>query len=264
MDEKSIELYQEEQRKLLIDLNQSIREVKSLIDIQVKQYEAPVKEVDVKGKVTVNTEKNVSVDNISDVVEALNELSGIITKSLKENSYKPLESVSVKNIKDAKPDSIKVNNLSELSDFFKGLSKDIIDNKPIVNVTKQDVVFPTSPLNPISVRLSDGKSFYNAIAAAVSSGTAMFRDQAGRSAVVELTADGKVPVEAGSTSVYESRNDTTTDANLVYLAKALPGSATTDAVWQIKRYNKSAGTMTFADDVTNFTKVWNDRTGYTY
>ena len=81
---------------------------------------------------------------------------------------------------------------------------------------------------------------------------------------IELTVDGKIPVEAGATSNYESRNDTTTDANLVYLGKALPGSATSDAAWQIKRYNKSAGHMSFADDETTFTKIWDSRTGYTY
>lgn len=68
---------------------------------------------------------------------------------------------------------------------------------------------------------------------------------------------------SGSTE-YENRNDTTTDTNLVYLGKALPGSATSDAAWQIKRYNKSAGHMSFADDVTTFTKTWDDRTSYSY
>lgn len=70
--------------------------------------------------------------------------------------------------------------------------------------------------------------------------------------------------QPGESIAYESRNDTTTDTNLVYLGKALPGSATSDAAWQIKRYNKSAGTMTFADDVTTFTKTWDSRTSYTY
>lgn len=89
-------------------------------------------------------------------------------------------------------------------------------------------------------------------------------DSTGKPINVELTVDGKIPVEAGATSTYESRNDTTTDTNLVYLGKALPGSATSDAAWQIKRYNKSAGHMSFADDVTTFTKVWDNRTSYTY
>lgn len=68
----------------------------------------------------------------------------------------------------------------------------------------------------------------------------------------------------GGSADYQSFNDTTTDANLVYLGKAVPGSDATDAAWQIKRYNKSAGTMTFADDITTFTKQWSARTGYGY
>ena len=71
--------------------------------------------------------------------------------------------------------------------------------------------------------------------------------------------------QPGSTTTsYESRNDTTTDTNLVYLGKATPGTASSDAAWQIKRYNKSAGHMSFADDETTFTKTWDDRTSYTY
>lgn len=81
---------------------------------------------------------------------------------------------------------------------------------------------------------------------------------------IQLTADGKVPVEAGATSTYQSFNDTTTDVNLVYLGKSVAGTATSAGAWQIKRYNKSAGTMTFADDITTFTKTWDSRTGYSY
>lgn len=91
-----------------------------------------------------------------------------------------------------------------------------------------------------------------------------YQDSTGQPTTVQLTVDGKIPVEAGATSTYEGRNDTTTDTNLVYLAKAIPGTATSAAAWQIKRYNKSAGHMSFADDVTTFTKVWDDRTSYTY
>lgn len=76
--------------------------------------------------------------------------------------------------------------------------------------------------------------------------------------------DGSAIGSLSGSVTYESRNDTTTDTNLVYLAKAIPGTATSAAAWQIKRYNKSAGHMSFADDVTTFTKVWDDRTSYTY
>lgn len=89
-------------------------------------------------------------------------------------------------------------------------------------------------------------------------------DQNGIPVPIELTVDGKIPVEAGATSNYESRNDTTSDINLVYLGKALPGTATSDAGWQIKRYNKSAGHMSFADDATTYNKSWDLRSSYGY
>jgi len=91
-----------------------------------------------------------------------------------------------------------------------------------------------------------------------------YKDQSGMPAFPVLTADGKISVEAGETSTYESFVDTTTDVNLVYLGKATPGTATSAGSWQIKRYNKSAGHMSYADDVTTFTKTWDNRTSYSY
>lgn len=82
--------------------------------------------------------------------------------------------------------------------------------------------------------------------------------------VDEVTHRLLVSAVISSDTTYESYTDTTTDVNLVYLGKATPGSATSDAAWQIKRYNKSTGQMSFADDITTFTKVWSDRTTYTY
>lgn len=81
---------------------------------------------------------------------------------------------------------------------------------------------------------------------------------------VELTPDGKIPVEAGATSVFESRFDTTSVPGSVFLAKAVAGSVESDAVWQIKKVNISAGSSTFADDVTTFTKAWGSRLSYSY
>lgn len=77
-------------------------------------------------------------------------------------------------------------------------------------------------------------------------------------------ATGSLNTTSGGSAYYQAFNDTTTDTNLVYLGKAAPGSLVSDAVWQVKRYNKSTGKMTFADDVTSFTKQWDARTSYTY
>lgn len=82
--------------------------------------------------------------------------------------------------------------------------------------------------------------------------------------ITVVNPDGSAIGSLSGSTNYESRNDTTTDTNLVYLGKAVPGSATSDSAWQIKRYNKSAGHMSFADDETTFTKTWDDRTSYSY
>lgn len=86
----------------------------------------------------------------------------------------------------------------------------------------------------------------------------------GGGSIAPFLVDGALPVVSGGSVSYELRNDTTTDTNLVYLGKAEPGTATSAASWQIKRYNKSAGHMSFADDATTFTKVWDNRSTYGY
>ena len=79
-----------------------------------------------------------------------------------------------------------------------------------------------------------------------------------------VNPDGSSIGSVSGSSYYESYVDTTTDTNLVYLGKATPGSATTDAAWQVKRYNKSTGQMSFADDISTFSKSWDLRTTYVY
>lgn len=91
-----------------------------------------------------------------------------------------------------------------------------------------------------------------------------YEDSNGVPSFVQLTVDGKIPVEAGSTSTYEPAYDVLTDTNLVYLGKGVLGSAETDPTWQIKRLDKTTGRTTFADREATFTKVWDDRTTYAY
>lgn len=170
MDDIDQRLYAEENRQLLIDLNSGVLELKTLLSNQLEAYKAPVDEVTIKGGVTVNTEKNVNVENMPDILKGLDELSETITKAIEDNSHKPLQEVTVKNIKDALPESLEITNLEQLKSYFDDVVSavnTIKDNQPIVKVIKQDVVFPESPKKAIPVRLSDGKSFYNAIAMAM-------------------------------------------------------------------------------------------------
>ena len=163
MDSKDLELYYEENRKFLIDLNKGIQELIPLIKQQTEQYVAPLEKIQVEGQVKVNTEKQIEVSNIEDVVKQLEKLSSNLGSAIKENSYKPLKEITVKNIEDARGGTVKVTNLNELKSYLDNVAKIIIKNKPIINVEKQDITFPKLPRDAIPVRLSDGKSFYKAL-----------------------------------------------------------------------------------------------------
>ncbi len=141
-----------------------------------------------------------------------------------------------------------------------------VDNSEIAKILKTDlpkafdeaikgIVIPKTDTAPTNQLLKDLSEKLSSIDVGV-----RMKPQA--PATVKVTnPDGST---IGGSADYQSFNDTTTDANLVYLGKAVPGTLATDAAWQIKRYNKSAGTMTFADDITTYTKQWSARTGYTY
>ncbi len=51
-----------------------------------------------------------------------------------------------------------------------------------------------------------------------------------------------------------------------YVGKAAPGSSAASAVWQIKKLDTTSIALdkTYADGVTTFTNIWNDRAGYAY
>ena len=170
MDSKELELYHEEQRQQMIELNKSVDSVTKLLKEQIHQYQ-PVEEVEVTGKVQVNTEKEVAVSNLEQVVEQLNVLGDTLTKAIEKNAHKPLEKVEVKNIADAKQSTIEISNFKELANYFNEIKKELTNLDLNVNVEKQTLELPYSASKPLAVRLSDGKSFYKAMFQSVLGGT---------------------------------------------------------------------------------------------
>jgi hypothetical protein len=164
------ELYQEENRQALIDLNTNLK----IFGVELKtfneNYKPPLDNVTVSGKVDVNTEKSVEINNWQEFTDKFNEFTATISTAIAEHSYKPREAVKISNIDEITPKSIEINNLSDLTAYFDTLGEMIKNNQPIVNVTKQNIVFPTSAKNPIAVRLSNGKEFYEAIMGAMAGG----------------------------------------------------------------------------------------------
>lgn len=68
-----------------------------------------------------------------------------------------------------------------------------------------------------------------------------------------------------TTPGYNKLVDKVSDT-LMYIGDAIPSALVTDALWRIKKIQQSTGgiTIMFADDSSNFDKVWNDRANYLY
>lgn len=56
-------------------------------------------------------------------------------------------------------------------------------------------------------------------------------------------------------------------SSIIYIGKALPGSSTASASWQIQRMDESSTpdfNVKFADGTAAFTKIWDNRATYSY
>jgi YD repeat-containing protein len=67
---------------------------------------------------------------------------------------------------------------------------------------------------------------------------------------------------------YATRGDYDGSGNLIYLGRALTGSATSSAVWAIRKlsYDGSGNLLTiqWANGNTNYTNVWDNRVALSY
>lgn len=225
MDSKDLALYYEEQRQALIDLNKGITELHDILKqdkiAQVKLAEQPIVSVS-------NQRDSITVSNIAEVEKSLEKLSKTLENAIKNNSYKPKDEIKVTN----QPKDLKINNLSDLKAYFDDITQTIKDNQPIVQVTKQDIVWPTAPSQAIPVRLSDGKSFYKAIMTAVAGGgsnptsRSINTNQVSISSTATKIVDGNntrkcvTIINNGTTAVYIGNDSVTTSTGLLLIGTA--------------------------------------------
>lgn len=79
-----------------------------------------------------------------------------------------------------------------------------------------------------------------------------------------VDSSGKMLASTEETT-YATRLDDSTTANTVYIGKATIGSATSSAVWQIKKVDTTTGAdTTWADGNDNFDNNWDNRASLTY
>lgn len=69
---------------------------------------------------------------------------------------------------------------------------------------------------------------------------------------------------AASTTLYALRLDEAS-STITYIGEADPGTATSSALWRIKKMNSASGLIiTWADGNSDFDNVWDDRATLTY
>ena len=176
MNKRDFELHAEETHKKLVEVDQKLQQLDSLLSgvLKVQVESAPTQQV--SGEITVNTEKEVTIANIEEVHKAVKLLADETRKTITETYKEPPDNITVKNIAEAKADTVKVNNIVEFSNGVIKALEPIIAQvakiEPTVVVEQKEITLPTNPKNPIAVRLSDGKSWINQLIQGVASGVA--------------------------------------------------------------------------------------------
>jgi len=158
---------------------------------------------------------------------------------------KQLDTMKISNIQEAKTDKVAVTNLDELKKELQRLNKDFIATVEQldlnVNVEQKELKLPYSAKEAIPVRLSDGKSFYNAVFNAVSDASGETDPLVG----YQITERDDV----GSTKYY--------------------GYAKPNGAWYILRESSTGSYRYSKGERTNsagaiFADAWTDRVNLTY
>jgi hypothetical protein len=93
-------------------------------------------------------------------------------------------------------------------------------------------------------------------------------DSSGNWQLASLTNPVPVEVISNASTAYITEIDYVSGTNPVYVGMAVPGSALSAAVWQIKKLtydgNNNVTSVLFAGGSGAFTNIWNNRASYTY
>ena len=268
MDDIDKQLQFEELRLIFNDIKNGINSLKDLLGSNL-QITIP-DNIAVDSKVILeNKIDSLDISNLHILKEWIEDQTNQLRSVIKENKPETQRDIIVKNLKDIpKVESVTIKNWSDFDKFTKSVVNAIKENKSEVNVTKQEIKLPTSAKEPISVRLSDGKSFYNAIAA-MTSGLQIPRIQSTTTPAVYgvpvVNPDGSsIGSLSGSTIYITVIREDSIDPQITYVGKALPGTATSEASWQIASLDENTNLDLLYADGGAFTQVYDNREGLTY
>ena len=98
--------------------------------------------------------------------------------------------------------------------------------------------------------------------------TVIDRNEISRIITIGTQGPAGPPGPAGDEVVMYSKRVDFINDNLLYRGEAIPGALESNAVWRIRKITISAVdddvVETWADGTDAFTKVWDNRLGYTY
>jgi len=171
-----------------------------------------------------------------------------VSKTIEKAKPEATTEMKVSNIADAKADEVSITNFADIQKFFTDLGELVKQVRPKVEVTQKEIKLPNSRKEYISVRLTDGKDFYDA-----------------KSGDVGIAVGGGNPVNTDPTVGYQIA-DTDDASNPKYY-----GFVNSKGAWYILRENTSTKTYRYATGIPDkenggglYTDAWNDRANLTY
>lgn len=236
------DLYQEEQISVQKEIK---RQLENSAIIPIPKFPKEMK-AKIVNEITAKIVDEVEINDTpfkqlsEELAKEFKTLAKTVAEAIVENAPEPVTEVKVKNLKEARTEA------TDIKPVVKGLAnlaKVIIENKPIVNVEKQEITFPNRARDYVSVRLTDGKQFY----------------------------DSKSQQAAGVTHVGDplagfQPNDQDTSSNPRYF-----GFSKANGSWYIMEENTSNGTFRYAtgSPLPNqggglYTDAWTNRANLTY
>lgn len=124
--------------------------------------------------------------------------------------------------------------------------------------------------SPISVQLSDGQNFYKAVEdviTGVATSAPSFKNTSNKPARAKLDDGGVVKTTEDNYKVRIEYTTISASDYPLYVGKAAPGSASSAAVWQVKKLAYSGTNVTqvdWADGNDSFDNIWDNRASLAY
>lgn len=162
-----------------------------------------------------------------------------------------------------------------------GKIKTNVEVKPVVK-TKQQKINLQPVIDKLDEILNKETPQGRVVAYGGGGGKSAFKNSDGTDAKALVDSDGTQNVNVLNTPTVTIGNTPTVDignkrkyaiqvavdsgdTNITYVGEALPGTATSGALWRIQSINETSGTVvTWADGDSNFDNIWDNREGLSY